>query len=91
MRAHRDVLAGALSSLYASAMNMSVVQGPEIANDDHHVAILHEVGFIGEPSLRGNHQCAAHLIPLRHRQVDDLRERIDAPLQRSAGGASIMG
>src|ERR1019366_5408630 len=42
-----------------------------VADDGHHVAVVHYVGLIADTSMAGNDPRAAHLIPFGNRNIED--------------------
>src|SRR6185503_8725701 len=55
-----------------------------VPDDRAHVAVLDHVGFVGQPSVPGNHVGAGLLLLRRHRDVDDAVQGVDHPLKAAA-------
>ena len=53
-----------------------------IANDGHHIAVFHDVEFVGNPAVSRNNIGAAFLFMLRDCNVNNVIQRVDFTLNR---------
>ena len=58
-----------------------------IADDGHHVAVLDDVGFVGQAAVARDDVGAALLMVLRNRDVDDPVQRVEDALDAAAARA----